>query len=87
MDNIGILIIKELNIKHCIVVDEDDKLFINHYSNARLFTKANIYSIFMNIKNFTNYLARKNYANSKTAVLIRTNKMANVLTNYLNKVS
>lgn len=78
-------LMKNIQIKHCIIVDDDSQI-INTY-DVKYFAVEKIYATFMNAHQFISYLKFGYYLNTKTAIIIKSNEIINNVNNYFSEVS
>lgn len=78
-------LLKEFKVQHCIIVDDFNENITS--KDVKYFAKENIYTTAMSIKLFVNYLQLGEYVNAKTAIIIKTNGMIEVLKSDWLKVS
>lgn len=78
-------IMNDLGIKDCIIVGDNLKS-ISSSKNLKYFSKENIYTIFMDLQLFIDYIAAGNYVNVKTAIFMKTNAMIHIFNVYFSQV-
>lgn len=83
---IGLSIIKGLNIKNCLVV-EDLTSSENKLQNVKLFAKNNVFSVFMEESVFFNLLVWRKLPISQSGIIIKSYRLADAFNIFLDTVS
>lgn len=81
---IAMSIVNKLNIKHCIILDDDFQT--HNMVDVKFFAKNHIFAQFINSEFLLDYLERTNHSNIKTAIIIKAKKIADIFNISFNKV-